>query len=92
MNLLERSTPDDFLSHPDLLTDLIRVIEDREMPPEDEPPLSASEHEGLLSGKRSLLAESLQKHADPPRTPVRRPADQNLTIREKLIAHMQRAD
>lgn len=50
VNLLEHSTQNDFLSHPDLLADVIRVIEDREMPPEDEPELSDSEREALLTG------------------------------------------
>jgi len=72
VDLLARTTQDDFLSHPDLLTDLVRVIEDREMPPEDEPPLSDSEREALLAGLNASLAESLKTTAAPPRTPVRR--------------------
>jgi hypothetical protein len=72
VNLLEHSTQNDFLSHPDLLTDLVRVIEDREMPPEDEPELSAAEREALLTGLNATLSESLKTSVAPPRTPVRR--------------------
>lgn len=72
VDLLARTTQDDFLSHPDLLADLVRVIEDHEMPPEDEPPLSDSEREALLAGLNASLAESLKTTAAPPRTPVRR--------------------
>ena len=35
-------------SKPELLESLIGVIKDREMPPEEEPPLSDSEREELL--------------------------------------------
>ena len=72
VNLLERATLDDFLSHPDLLADVIRVIEDYEMPPEDEPELTDSEHETLLADLNAVLDESLDSVAAPPRTPVRR--------------------
>jgi hypothetical protein len=72
VNLLERSTQGDFLSHPELLTDLIRVVKDREMPPEDEPQLSASVQETLLANLNALLTESLKTSATVPRTPVRR--------------------
>jgi len=72
VNLLQRATQDDFLSHPDLLADVIRVIEDYEMPPEDEPELTDSEHETLLADLNAVLDESLASVAAPPRTPVRR--------------------
>jgi hypothetical protein len=72
VDLLAHTTRNDLLDHPDLLADLVRVLEDREMPPEDEPPLSDAVREALLTGLNASLAESLQSGAAPPRTPVRR--------------------
>jgi hypothetical protein len=56
VDLLAHTTQDDFLSHPDLLADLVRVIEDHEMPPEDEPPMSDAERDTLLAGLNAPLA------------------------------------
>lgn len=72
VNLLERVEQGDFLSHPDLLADMILVVGDYEMPPEDEPELSGSEHETLMASLNALLDESLASVAAPPRTPIRR--------------------
>ena len=66
INLLALKSGDDFLARPRLLERLITVLQDREMPPEDEPPLpqakrkqmvtllQAMQHRGLGTGLATL--------------------------------------
>jgi len=59
VNLLALSSGDDFDAKPELLEQLIAVLEDRQMPPEDEPVLSAVEREQMVSSLHGMLAQSV---------------------------------
>ena len=60
VNLKELRSANLFSSKPELLETLIGVIEDREMPPEDEPPLSDSEWKKLLEWLEVTLKDSIK--------------------------------
>lgn len=49
----------DLLGHPDLLETMIVALEDREMPPEDEPPISDDLRHATIEHLKTLLTESL---------------------------------
>jgi len=71
VNLLELQTTGDWKKHPELLEDLIGVLEDEEMPPEKEPEMPAKVREALIAEFQALLEETLQT-VDYPQTPIRR--------------------
>lgn len=52
------TSPAQFLQNPRLLETLVAVIESGEMPPEEEPPLSAERRASLLEALRRLLASA----------------------------------
>ena len=58
-------------SRPELLDKLITVLKDREMPPEDEPPLPAGKREQMVKRLQATLEQALKTHAFGP-TPIRR--------------------
>ena len=60
VNLKELRLANLLSSKPELLESLIGVIKDREMPPEDEPPLSDSERGELLKWLEVKLSESIK--------------------------------
>ena len=60
VNLKELQSANLLSSKPELLESLIGVIKDREMPPEDEPPLSDSEREELLKWLEVKLSDSIK--------------------------------
>ncbi len=49
----------------ELLDDLVRVIDLREMPPEDEAPLLSGERDALLADLQTLLRQRLESRDDP---------------------------
>lgn len=57
---------------PELLDKILQAVKDREMPPEDEPPLQETTQQQLVAALEKQLAESIRTSATPPRTPVRR--------------------
>lgn len=57
---------------PELLTKILDAVKDREMPPEDEPPIENAAHGKLVAGLETWLAESIRTSTAAPRTPVRR--------------------
>ena len=71
VNLKELRSANLLSSKPELLESLIGVIKDREMPPEDEPPLSDSEREKLLEWLEVKLSDSIKGQPFLP-TPIRR--------------------
>ena len=71
VNLLALRTGDDLLKRPELLEDLIAVLKDREMPPEDEPPLPDATRKQMVSQLQTMLAQALKTQAFVP-TPIRR--------------------
>ena len=60
VNLKELQPANLLSSKPELLESLIGVIKDREMPPEDEPPLSDSERGKLLEWLEIKLSDSIK--------------------------------
>ena len=60
VNLKELRSANLLSSKPELLESLIGVIKDREMPPEDETPLSDSEREELLEWLEVKLSDSIK--------------------------------
>ncbi len=71
INLLALKSGDDFRTRPRLLKRLITVLEDREMPPEDEPPLPQAKRKQLIMRLQPLLNQALQTYPFSP-TPIRR--------------------
>ena len=72
VNLFEIENLRQLTADPDLLETLLGVIEDSEMPPEDQPSLPASVRGKLIVHLESLLAQSLNSGKGLARTPIRR--------------------
>ena len=71
VNLLALKTNDDLKSQPELLENLISVLKDRQMPPEDEPPLPAAKRRQMLVTLQTMLQQALKTQAFGA-TPIRR--------------------
>jgi hypothetical protein len=71
VNLLALTSDDDLRDRLGLLENLITVLSDRQMPPEDEPPLPAAKRKQMVEQLRTLFDEALRKHGFDP-TPIRR--------------------
>ena len=71
VNLKELKSSNALLAKPELLETLIKVLKDRDMPPEDEPPLPENERKNMVVWLKKMLSESLK---DEPflHTPIRR--------------------
>ena len=63
VNLLPFKTLADMQARPVLLEDMIAVLEDREMPPEDEPAMQAADREQLIEALRGLLSSAAKEQA-----------------------------
>ena len=63
VNLLPFKTLADMQARPVLLEDMIAVLEDREMPPEDEPAMQAADREQLIEALRGLLSAAAKEQA-----------------------------
>ncbi|MDA1049217.1 MAG: DUF1587 domain-containing protein, partial [Planctomycetota bacterium] len=71
VTLLALASGDDFEAKPELLERLIAVLEDHQMPPEDEPALSAVKREQMVTSLRAMLEQVLKTQSFAP-TPMRR--------------------
>ncbi len=71
INLLALKSADDFQARPKLLERLITVLKDREMPPQDEPPLGQAKRKQMVTQLQAIRKRALQMHAFEP-TPIRR--------------------
>ncbi|MED5586442.1 MAG: DUF1588 domain-containing protein [Verrucomicrobiota bacterium] len=60
VNLLALKSDADLLTRPKLLEDLVAVLRDGEMPPEDEPPLPGDEQKTMLVQLEAMLQASLK--------------------------------
>ena len=58
VNLAEISTGKEFLARPNLIKEMLEVIDGGDMPPEEESPLLETERTHLLASLRTLLVES----------------------------------
>ena len=63
VNLLPFKTLADMQARPVLLEDMIAVLEDREMPPEDEPAMQAADRGQLIEALRGLLSSAAKEQA-----------------------------
>lgn len=72
VNLFEIESLSALVGHPELLEDLVDVIEFEEMPPEDEPPLSSEERATLLVALKEALHDSVSARKVYPQAPLRR--------------------
>lgn len=66
LNLERFATPEAALKHPRIWQQVVEQIEDGEMPPDDEPPLTAEEKTNLLAGVRGMLREAALANAGDP--------------------------
>ena len=71
-NLLEITQSSDLLEQPELLSNLIEVINFEEMPPEDEPQLKPELRDTLITELKSLLHQSVKSAPQLKHTPIRR--------------------
>ena len=71
INLLALKSGDDFQTRPKLLERLITVLQDREMPPEDEPALPQAKRKQMVTRLQVIRRQVLQAFAFVP-TPIRR--------------------
>ena len=71
VNLLAWKSGDDLQARPELLEDLITVLKDRQMPPEDEPPLPEGTRKEMVTRLQAMLEQALKTQAFGP-TPIRR--------------------
>jgi mono/diheme cytochrome c family protein len=72
VNLLEAIAGNQFKAKPDLLANVIKMVRNREMPPEDEPALAPEVHGRLLGDLQAMLDADIASGAATPRTPIRR--------------------
>ena len=61
----------DLQAHPELVEELVEVLRDRRMPPEDEPQPSDELRQSAIDQLQSILTEALKTQPFPP-TPLRR--------------------
>lgn len=71
VDLLSFKVQSDLEKRPELLEELVAVLEDRQMPPEDEAPLPAATRERMVKTLRSLLKHAVKTQPFLP-TPIRR--------------------
>ena len=72
VNLFSLKSNSDLVGDVELLQDIIAVINNGEMPPEDELALKPEDRETAVGELRSLLKLGLDKGAEFPKTPIRR--------------------
>ena len=72
VDLLGIDSADALLKHPELLEELVAVIDFEEMPPEDEPQMEPAERKKLLAELERLLEESVATTEALTHTPIRR--------------------
>jgi hypothetical protein len=72
VDLLKFGSAADLGSDPELLTDLIGVIDRNEMPPEDEKQPTPDQRRRLLAGLKAILREASTRELPAPTTPIRR--------------------
>ena len=71
VNLMALKSGDRLQARPELLEKLITVLKDRQMPPEDEPPLPPASRERIVARLQAMLRRALKTRAFGP-TPIRR--------------------
>ncbi len=72
VDLTKLQSASDLVHQPELLQDMIDVLDFEEMPPEEEEPLEIDTRKELLSYLNSLLETAVATNKDFPATPIRR--------------------
>lgn len=72
LNLLKIESLDDLTGDLECLQTIFDVLDFKEMPPEEEPPLSNETYERVLSELKLLLEKSIASQTTFPQTPIRR--------------------
>lgn len=72
VNLFELKRASDLAAKPELVRDLIDVLDSQYMPPEDEPPLGRAERESLVARLQEFLRTAVGSQKERARTPMRR--------------------
>ncbi|MDF1656192.1 MAG: DUF1592 domain-containing protein [Verrucomicrobiales bacterium] len=72
VDLLKIDDAGTLLKHPELLEELVAVIDFEEMPPEDEPQMKPEERKELLAQLEALLEQSVSEGTTFTHTPIRR--------------------
>ncbi|MEM1443758.1 MAG: DUF1592 domain-containing protein [Verrucomicrobiota bacterium] len=72
VNLLEIESMDDLLADPELLSDIVAVIDYEEMPPEDEPQFTEEKRGEMVAMLDGLLNASMEKKKVYAQAPIRR--------------------
>lgn len=72
LNLLKIESLDDLTGDLERLQTIFDVLDFKEMPPEEEPPLNNETHERVLFELKLLLDQSIASQATFPQTPIRR--------------------
>ncbi|MDG2254593.1 MAG: DUF1592 domain-containing protein [Opitutaceae bacterium] len=72
LNLLKIESLDDLTGDLERLQTIFDVLDFKEMPPEEEPPLSNETYERVLSELKLLLEKSIASQTTFPQTPIRR--------------------
>lgn len=72
VNLLEIESEEDLLSDPELLSDIVAVIDYEEMPPEEEPQFSEEKRNEVVAKLDGLLAAAMEEEKVYAQAPIRR--------------------
>ena len=62
VNLYELTTFEKFMAKPDLIKEVIEVIDANDMPPEDEPQLTEKEKTKIIAALKGILQQSASAH------------------------------
>jgi hypothetical protein len=72
LNLVKMDSAEKLAGNPELIQDMIDVLDFEEMPPEEEEPLKPSTRKEMISYLSSLLETAIASSQDYPPTPIRR--------------------
>ena len=72
VNLFELQHARDLAAKPELVRDIIEVLDSQYMPPEDEPPLAGKQRAALIAQLQQFLRRAVAAQNELPRTPIRR--------------------
>ena len=79
VNLLALQSNDNLQARPELLETLITVLQDRQMPPEDEPALPKVKREQMVTALQTMLQQTLKTQAFGGHT---NPADESVSVQQ----------
>ncbi len=72
VNLFALKSAKDLMATPEMIRELIEVVDSGYMPPEDEPPLPLETRKKIVLQLRQLLRQAVESKNELPQTPIRR--------------------